>query len=55
MCLVHRLLGEIEIAEQTDQGREDAARIGAVDGVDRRAHLFDRVPALHNDRFLECC
>ena len=43
--VVHRLLGEIEIAEQADQGGEHAARLGAVDGVHRRPHLFDRVLA----------
>ncbi len=43
--VVHRLLGEIEIAEQADQGGEHAAGIGPVDGVHRRPHLFDRVLA----------
>src|SRR2546422_2721136 len=28
-----RSLGELEVAEQADQGGEDAARVGAVDGV----------------------
>ena len=43
--VVQRLLGEIEIAEQADQGGEHAARLGAVDGVHRRPRLFDRVLA----------
>ena len=33
--VVQRLLGEVEVAEQADQRGEDAARLGAVDGVDR--------------------
>ena len=37
--LVHRLLGEIEVAEQTDQCREDAARLVAVQRIDRGAQL----------------
>ena len=32
--VVQRLLGEVEVAEQADQGGEDAARVGAVDRVD---------------------
>ena len=32
--LVKRLLGQIEVAEEADQGGEDAARLGAVDGLD---------------------
>jgi len=31
---LQRLLGEIEIAEQADQRREDPARLGAVDRLD---------------------
>ena len=38
--VVQRLLGEVEVAEQADQRGEDAARLGAVDGVDPA-----RVPA----------
>ncbi len=34
--LVQRLLSAIEIAEQPDQGRENATRLLAVDGLDRR-------------------
>ncbi len=36
--VVQRFLGEVEVAEQTYQGGEDAARVGAVDGVYRLAH-----------------
>lgn len=31
--VVHRLLGQVEIAEQADEGGQHAARLGAVDGV----------------------
>ena len=31
--IVHRLFGEIEIAEQADQGCEHTPRVGAVDGI----------------------
>jgi len=40
---VHRLLGDIEIAEQADQRGEDAPRVGAVDGVHHRARGMDRI------------
>ena len=33
--VVQRLLGEVEVAEQADQRGEDAARLGAVDRIDR--------------------
>ena len=33
--ILQRLLGEIEIAEETNQGREDTARLGAIDRLDR--------------------
>src|SRR5262245_3476765 len=44
-CVVDGLLGELEVSEQADQGGEDAARVGAVDGFDRRARLLGRVTA----------
>ncbi len=31
--VVHRLFGAIEIAEQADERREHAPRVGAVDGI----------------------
>ena len=37
--VVERLLREIEVAEQPDEGGEDAARVGAVDRVDRVPRL----------------
>ena len=46
--VVQRLLGEVEVAEQADQRGEDAARLGAVDGVEHLAHRFDRILA-HDD------
>jgi hypothetical protein len=33
--ILQRLLGEIEVAEEADQGREDAARLRAIDRLDR--------------------
>ena len=33
--ILKRLLGEIEVAEQADQGGQDAAGFGAVDRLDR--------------------
>jgi hypothetical protein len=33
--ILQRLLGEIEIAEEADQGRENAARLRAIDRLDR--------------------
>ena len=42
-CVVQRLLGDVEIAEQTDQRCEDAARFGAIDGLRDRAHAFSRI------------
>lgn len=33
--ILQRLLGEIEIAEETDQRGEDAAGLGAIDRLDR--------------------
>ena len=41
--VVQSLLGEVEIAEQADQRGQDAARVGAVDGVHRIAHPFGAV------------
>jgi hypothetical protein len=40
---VHRLLGDIEIPQQADQGGEDAPRVGAVDGINHRARGMDRI------------
>jgi len=37
---VQRFLGEVEVAEQAYQGGEDAARVGAVDGLYRLAHTL---------------
>ena len=37
---VHRLLGQIKIAEQADQGREDSPRIDAIKGVEQFADLL---------------
>ena len=31
--IVQRLLGEVKVTEQTDEGGEDPARLGAVDGA----------------------
>jgi hypothetical protein len=31
--IVQRLLGEVKIAQEADQGSEDAARLGAVNGA----------------------
>jgi len=42
---VERLLGEVEVAEEADQGGEDATGLRAVDSVDRRARRVDRVLA----------
>ena len=44
--VVQRLLGEVEVAEQADQRGEDAARLGAVDRLDRLARAVDRVASL---------
>ncbi len=41
--VVQRLFGDIEVAEQADQGGEDAARLRPVDGIYRFAHPFGRV------------
>ena len=38
--IVHSLLGEIEIAEETDQCGQDAARFRAIQGVETCAELF---------------
>ena len=43
--IVQRFLGEVEVAEQAYQGGEDAARVGAVDGVYRLAHALGGVLA----------
>ena len=43
--VVQRLLGEVEVAEQADQRGEDAARLGAVDGVRRRARVCGLIVA----------
>ncbi len=42
---MQRLFGEVEVAEQADQGGEDASGIGAVDGVHRSARPFGRILA----------
>src|SRR5262245_572870 len=39
--LVQRLLGELEAAEEADEGGEDAPRLGAVDRVHRLADAVD--------------
>jgi hypothetical protein len=39
---VERFLGEFEVAKQTNECSEDAARVGAVDVVDNRANAFSR-------------
>jgi hypothetical protein len=36
--IVQRLFGEIEVAEEANQGGEDAARVGAVEAAHRRPH-----------------
>ncbi|MNC87358.1 hypothetical protein D3C83_30790 [compost metagenome] len=43
--LMQRFLGEIEIAEEPDQGGEDAPRLGPVDRVHRVARVLGRFPA----------
>ena len=40
--VVQRLLGEVEVAEQAEQGGEDAARVGAVDVVHQLERLVGR-------------
>jgi hypothetical protein len=37
--VLHRILGEIEIAQQSDERREDAAAFRAIDGVELGADL----------------
>jgi hypothetical protein len=43
--VVQRLLGEVEVAEEADEGGEDAARVGAVDFLYRLASSFACVVA----------
>ncbi len=38
--VVQRLLGEVEVAEQTDQRGEHAARFGTIDGVGHLTHVL---------------
>ena len=40
--IVHRLFGAIEIAEQADERREHAPRVGAVDGIHRLPRALAR-------------
>ena len=42
-CIVQRVLGEVEVAEQANEGGEDTARLGLVDLVHQPAHLLSRV------------
>src|SRR5262249_34668489 len=46
-CVMERLLGDVEVAEQTDERGEDAARFGQVDGVHRLVNVIGRG---HGDR-----
>src|ERR1700678_194964 len=48
--LVHRLLGKIEIAEQSNQRRQDPSRIHAIKGVEQFANLL-RGTLRHDDDF----
>jgi hypothetical protein len=41
--IVQCLLGNLEVAEQPDQGGENATRVGAVDGVHSLAHQLGGV------------
>jgi len=50
---VERILGEIKIAEESDERGEDATRIRAVDRVHRCAHLFPGGPC-HEGQSLDC-
>jgi hypothetical protein len=45
-CVVQRFLGNVEVAEQADERREHAPRLGAIDRVDGPANLLDR-PRAH--------
>ena len=45
--VVQRLLGQVEVAEEADQRGEDAARLGAVDGLDPVPYLVRRVSTRH--------
>ncbi len=51
--VLHRLFGEIEIAEQADQRREDLARVAAIErrhrGADARIRACVRVRLAHGD------
>jgi hypothetical protein len=38
---MQRFLGEVEVAEETDERCEDAARVGAVDAFDRLRNAVD--------------
>ncbi len=48
-CVLHRVFGELKVAEQSDQRGEDAPRVGAVDRIDGVSHrigvLTHRTPA----------
>src|SRR6185295_1410866 len=37
---VHRLLGQIKIAEQADQSRQDSSRLPAIEGVEQFVYLL---------------
>ncbi len=47
--LVERLLGQVEVAEEADEGGEHAARVGTVDGLHPVPYPFGRVLA-HQQR-----
>ena len=50
--IVQRVLGEVEVAKQADQGGEDAPRLGPVDRIDDLAPPFSGVLA-HWRRILD--
>ena len=44
---MERLLGQLEVAEEADEGGEDAARLGTVDGLYPVPYLVLRVSTRH--------
>ena len=52
--VVQRFLGDIEVAEQPNQGRQDAARLRAVDGVHRFVDMVRRGHDLRSKHRVAC-
>ena len=46
--IVQRILGQLEVAEQPDQGRKDPPRLRAINGIHTLPHLFGIV-ICHDD------